>query len=112
MGEFFNTITRQSRAILTAAADLLGSTSVNLAGQGFPEGYYNAATNPGARLMTVGGICEDAISGVLSGLSSYGHHIGVGLPMCLPCTLGHIASRLHAIGTRLASSLQKDLIDP
>jgi transketolase len=93
-------------AILTAAADLLGSTSVNLAGQGFPEGYYNAATNPGARLMTVGGICEDAISGVLSGLSSYGHHIGVGSSYgAFIAPLGHITMRLHAIGNQARQQL-------
>jgi transketolase len=93
-------------AIFAAAADLLGSTSVNLAGQGFPEGYYNAATNPGARLIAVGGICEDAISGVLSGLSSYGHHIGVGSSYgAFIAPLGHITMRLHAIGNQARQQL-------
>ena len=95
-------------AIITAAADLLGSTSVNMAGQGFPDGYYNAATNPGARLIAIGGICEDAISGVLSGLSSYGHHIGVGSSYgAFIAPLGHIASRLHAIGNQARQQLAK-----
>ena len=79
-------------AILTAAADLLGSTSVNTAAQGFPEGYYNASTNPGARLLSIGGICEDAISGVLSGISAFGNHIGVGSSYsAFIAPLGHIS---------------------
>ena len=65
-------------AILAAAADLLGSTSVKTAAMGFPDGYYNSSSNPGARLLSVGGICEDAMSGLLAGLSTYGQHIGAG----------------------------------
>ena len=46
---------RASGALLVAAADLLGSTSVNTVAEGFPEGFWNAATNPGARLLACGG---------------------------------------------------------
>jgi len=64
LGRVLNYYNRVSNgALLAAAADLLGSTSVSTVGQGFPEGYYNAATNPGARLLSIGGICEDAMSG-------------------------------------------------
>ncbi len=88
-------------AILAAAADLLGSTSVNVIGAGFGDGYWNAVRNPGARLLAVGGICEDGITGVLSGLSTFGHHIGVGSSYgAFIAALGHIASRLHAIGAQ------------
>lgn len=88
-------------AVLTAAADLLGSTSVNTAAQGFPEGYFNAETNPGARLLSLGGICEDAIAGILSGLSAYGRHMGVGSSYsAFIAPLGHIAARLHSIGNQ------------
>lgn len=88
-------------AVLAAAADLLGSTSVNTVAQGFPEGFYNAATNPGARLLSIGGICEDAMAGILSGLSTYGCHLGVGSSYgAFIAPLGHIASRLHAIGNQ------------
>jgi transketolase len=88
-------------AIFSAAADLLGSTSVNTIGQGFPEGYYNAATNPEARLLSIGGICEDAISGILTGISAYGHHIGAGSSYgAFMAPLGHISARLHAIGNQ------------
>ena len=40
--------------------------------QGWPDGFYNADTNPDARLLSVGGICEDAMSGILAGISTYG----------------------------------------
>ncbi len=97
-----------SGAVLAGAADLLGSTSVNTIGKGFPEGYYNAATNPNARLLSVGGICEDAMSAILSGLSNFGHHIGVGSSYgAFIAPLGHIASRLHAIGNQARQMLAK-----
>jgi transketolase len=88
-------------AIFSAAADLLGSTSLITAGQEFPEGYFNASTNPGARLLSIGGICEDAISGILSGISAYGHHIGAGSSYgAFMAPLGHISARLHGIGNQ------------
>ena len=88
-------------ALLTASADLLGSTSVNLIASDFPAGFWNAATNPEARLLSTGGICEDAMAGVLSGLSAYGHNIGVGSSYgAFMAPLGHIAARLHAIGAQ------------
>ena len=88
-------------ALLTASADLLGSTSVSMIAADFAPGYWNAATNPDARLLSIGGICEDAISGVLSGISSYGQAIGVGSSYgAFMAPLGHIAARLHAIGAQ------------
>ncbi|HYM60992.1 MAG TPA: hypothetical protein VEZ11_08875 [Thermoanaerobaculia bacterium] len=84
-----------------AAADLLGSTSINEAGKEFAPGYYHAAKNPDSRLLSVGGICEDAMSAVLAGASSGGWHIGVGASYgAFLAPLGHIASRLHAIGNQ------------
>lgn len=88
-------------ALMIAAADLLGSTSVAAGGKGFAEGFWNARSNPDARLVAIGGICEDAITAVMSGLSTYGHHIGVGSSYgAFIAPLGHIASRLHAIGSQ------------
>jgi transketolase len=88
-------------AVFVAAADLLGSTSVNKIADGFPPGYWNAATNPESRTLSIGGICEDGISGICSGLSSYGRHIGVGASYAaFIAPLGHIAARLHAIGNQ------------
>jgi len=100
-------------AFLTAAADLLGSTSVSGIAGGFPVGLWNAETNPGARLLSIGGICEDAISGVLSGISTFGHHIGVGASYgAFLAPLGHIAARLHAIGAQARASVSGDPYDP
>jgi transketolase len=88
-------------AFLVAAADLLASTSVDAVGQSFGEGYYNASTNPSSRLLSLGGICEDAISGILAGLSSFGNHVGVASSYgAFMAPLGHIAARLHAIGNQ------------
>ena len=65
------------------------------------EGFWNAATNPAARTLSIGGICEDAMAGILSGLSSFGHHVGVGSSYgAFLAPLGHIAARLHAIGSQ------------
>jgi transketolase len=102
LGRALNYLNKVSNgAILAAAADLLGSTSTNAIANGFPEGFYNAKTNSNARLLSIGGICEDAISGVLSGLSTYGRHIGVGSSYgAFMAPLGHIAARLHAIGAQ------------
>ncbi len=100
-------------AFFTAAADLLGSTSVNVIGQGFDEGYWNAVSNPGSRILSIGGICEDAISGILSGLSTFGHHIGVGSSYgAFIAPLGHIAARLHAIGAQARRELTGDPYNP
>lgn len=93
-------------ALLAAAADLLGSTSVSSTAAGFDEGFWNASSNPGARLLSIGGICEDAISGVLAGLSSYGCHMGVGSSYgAFLAPLGHISARLHSIGNQARAAV-------
>jgi transketolase len=90
---------RSGGALLVAAADLLGSTSIGTAAADFPSGYWNAHTNPDSRLLSLGGICEDGMAGILSGVSSFGHHIGVGSSYgAFIAPLGHIAARLHGIG--------------
>ncbi len=92
-------------AIFAAAADLLGSTSVIAAGSGFPEGYWNAVKNPSSRLMSIGGICEDAMAGILSGVSTFGRHVGVGSSYgAFMAPLSHISARLHAIGAQARSA--------
>jgi transketolase len=91
-------------ALLVSAADLLGSTSLSAVATGFGEGYWNASGNPAARTLAVGGICEDAMAGILSGLSSFGHHVGVGASYgAFLAPLGHVAARLHAIGAQARS---------
>ena len=93
-------------AIMVAAADLLGSTSVNTVSKDFPAGYFNAKTNPGARTLSIGGICEDAMAGIFSGIATFGRHIGVGSSYgAFIAPLSHIASRLHAIGNQARQAL-------
>jgi transketolase len=88
-------------AIAVASADLLASTSVNKVADGFPPGFYNRRGNPGARQLSVGGICEDAMTAMLAGISTYGGHVGVGSSYgAFIAPLGHIAARLHAIGNQ------------
>lgn len=88
-------------AFLIAAADLLGSTSVNEAGKEFRAGFFDCGEGRDSRTLSIGGICEDAMSGVLAGISSGGHHIGVGASYgAFLAPLGHIAARLHAIGNQ------------
>lgn len=86
-------------AVMVASADLYNSTSVNLAARGFGEGFFNAASNPGARLVSAGGICEDGMGALMSGLSSFGSHIGVTSSYAaFIAPLEHVAARMHAIG--------------
>lgn len=86
-------------AFIGAAADLLGSTSVDKLNADFPGGFYNAVGNPKARLIAVGGICEDSMGAFMSGLSSFGYNIGVGSSYAaFIAALQHIAARLHCIG--------------
>jgi transketolase len=100
-------------ALLTASADLYGSTSVSAVAADFPKGFYNAVTAPDARLLSVGGICEDAISGVLSGISTFGHALGVGSSYgAFMAPLGHIAARLHCIGAQARQAVTGAPYDP
>ena len=88
-------------AFFISAADLLGSTSINEAGKEFAGGFHHTATNADSRTLSTGGICEDAISGVLSGISSFGKHIGAGASYAaFIAPLSHISARLHAIGNQ------------
>ncbi|MGZ5024012.1 MAG: hypothetical protein ACXWBS_04025, partial [Chthoniobacterales bacterium] len=96
---FYNRAT--NGAFVVAAADLLGSTSINKAADTFPAGFYNRQTNPASRQLAIGGICEDAMMSMLSGISAFGLHIGAGSSYgAFSAPLGHIASRLHAIGNQ------------
>ncbi|MGE5749984.1 MAG: hypothetical protein ACM31F_08480, partial [Gemmatimonas sp.] len=100
--------TKSGGAFFISAADLLGSTSLNEAASGFPTGYFNARTNPGSRTLSIGGICEDAMTAVLSGISTFGHHIGVGASYAaFIAPLGHIAARLHAIGNQARQAIDQ-----
>jgi transketolase len=90
---------RTAGAFYAAAADLLGSTSVSAIGEGFPQGFYHAKRNPDSRLIALGGICEDNMGAFMSGLSSFGEHIGVSSSYgAFIAALEHIPARLHGIG--------------
>lgn len=94
-------------ALIVASADLMGSTSINKAGDGFPAGFYNRGTNPLARQLATGGICEDAMTAMLAGISTYGSHLGAGSSYgAFSAPLGHIAARLHAIGNQARIALE------
>jgi len=109
--QYYNKIS--DGAIFVASADLVGSTSLNVVAAGFSEGYYNSATNPKARTLSVGGICEDAMSGILSGLSTFGRHIGAGSSYgAFLAPLSHIAGRLHAIGNQARQAIAKEPYKP
>jgi transketolase len=104
---------RSGGALLTAAADLLGSTSVNVIGESFPPGFFNARGNPGSRTLSLGGICEDGAAGILSGISTAGHHIGVvSSYAAFLAPLAHVGMRLHAIGNQARHAVFGDACTP
>lgn len=114
LGKVLDYLNRASGgSILVSAADLLGSTSINEGAKGFASGFYNATKNPASRTLSIGGICEDGMSGILSGVSSYGHHIGIGSSYgAFLAPLGHIAARLHAIGNQARHAISPDPYKP
>lgn len=86
-------------AFIGAAADLLDSTSISNLAKDFPPGFYNAVSNPDARLIACGGICEDCMGAFMSGIGAYGTNIGAGSSYgAFIAALQHIAARLHGIG--------------
>lgn len=86
-------------AFFVAAADLLNSTSIADAAKEFDSQFFNTRSAPDSRMLSTGGICEDAMSAVLSGISSFGKHIGAGASYgAFLAPLGHMAARLYAIG--------------
>ncbi len=90
---------RTSGALIGAAADLYGSTSIVKLGQGFDKGLFNARSNPHSRLIAVGGICEDSMGAFMSALSVDGRHIGVGSSYgAFIAAMQHVSLRLHGIG--------------
>lgn len=94
-------------AILIAAADLLDSTAVSGAAKGFPDGYFHVDANPGARSLSVGGICEDGLSCVLTGVSALGMHVGAGASYgAFIAPLGHIPARVHAIANQMRREVE------
>ena len=107
LGNAIGDLNRRTKgAFFAAAADLTGSTSISNIGKGFPEGWFNVAKNPDARLVPLGGICEDSMGAFMSGLSSFGEHIGVSSSYgAFLAALEHIAARLHGIGQQAREAI-------
>ena len=94
-------------AILLGAADLLGSTAISGGSKAFDPGFWHYGTNPGSRTLTLGGICEDGLSCVLSGVSGFGHHVGAGASYgAFISPLGHIPARVHAISQQMKQDVE------
>jgi len=86
-------------AVLAAAADLYGSTNISSISTGFGSGFWHPADNPGSRLFSAGGITEDAMGGICSGIASMGYEIGVGSSYgAFIAPLNTICSKTHGIG--------------
>ncbi len=100
LGRCLGHICRRTRGgVMGAAADLLDSTSVSELAAGMGSGFFRLDGNPDARLVSAGGICEDAMGAMMAGLSSFGMHLGVSASYAaFIAPLEHIAARCHAIG--------------
>ncbi|MEX2466577.1 MAG: hypothetical protein WD995_06680 [Gemmatimonadota bacterium] len=93
---------RSGGAILLGAADLLDSTAISGGSKAFDAGYWHHHTNPGSRTLSMGGICEDGLSCMLSGVSGFGKHVGAGASYgAFISPLGHIPARVHAISQQM-----------
>ena len=114
LGRVLGHLNRKSGgALMVGSADLLASTSIKDAASGFPDGFFHTKSNPNARAVAFGGICEDAMTAILSGLSTFGGHIGAGSSYgAFIAPLGHIASRLHAIGAQARHEASGDPYRP
>lgn len=108
LGQALNHLNHQSGgAFLGAAADLYGSTSLNVINKGFPEGFYDSVNNPLSRMISLGGICEDAMGAVMTGVATYGTHIGVAASYAaFIAAFEHVATRVHCIGQQLKQELE------
>jgi transketolase len=86
-------------AVLAAAADLYGSTNISDIGSGFGSGFWHPTDNPDSRLFSAGGIAEDAMGGICSGIASMGYEIGVGASYgAFIAPLNTISAKTHGIG--------------
>ncbi len=114
LGDALNHLNRHCRgAILATAADLCGSTSIANVNKGYPSGFYNAVDNPGSRLIACGGICEDAMGALMTGVSAYGRHAGAASSYgAFIAPLQHVAARLHAIGQQNRMELTGEPYNP
>ncbi|MBO4707811.1 MAG: hypothetical protein J5594_04580 [Elusimicrobiaceae bacterium] len=84
--------------LIVATADLSGSTGAGKIAYD-SKGFYNKLNNPDSRLISSGGITEDGLSAVMSGVSAYGKQLGVAASYgAFTSAMMHTQARLHAIG--------------
>jgi transketolase len=108
---YFNKIS--NGAILLGAADLLNSTAISGGSKAFPAGFFDYEKNPGSRTLTMGGICEDGLACILSGVSGFGRHCGAGASYgAFLSPLGHIPARVHAISQQMKQDVEKSRYAP
>ena len=89
-------------AVFAAAADLYGSTNISNIGAGFAGGFWHPTRNPESRLFSAGGIAEDAMGGICSGISSMGYQMGVGSSYgAFIAPLNTICAKTHGIGQQM-----------
>lgn len=114
LGDSFSYLNKLTNgAFIGSAADLFGSTNLSNLAKGVSEGYFNSQTNADARLIKLGGICEDAIGGIMAGVSTFGNHIGVSSSYgAFVVPLQHITARLHAIGQEARKEMSGDDYNP
>jgi len=114
LGRIFGYLNEQSGgAILLGAADLLDSTAISGGSKAFPPGFFHYHDNPGSRTLTMGGICEDGLACILSGISGFGKHCGAGASYgAFLSPLGHIPARVHAISQQMKQDVQKSRYSP
>ncbi len=94
-------------AFIGGAADLYGSTSLATVNKDFPEGFFNSQDNPESRIISIGGICEDAMGAVMTGIAAYGNHIGVAASYAaFIAAFEHVACRVHCIGQQLKQDFE------
>ncbi len=103
LGSVLNYLNKQTNGtLLVGSADLYGSTGAGAVAKGFATGSFNAVTNPLSRQISAGGICEDGMAAVCSGISAFGKHVGVASSYGAFVAFEHVAARLHAIGVQAA----------
>lgn len=103
LGQVLNYLNKATGGtLLVGSADLYGSTGAGAVANGFADGYFNARSNPLARRISAGGICEDGLAAVCSGISAFGHQVGVYSSYGAFVAFAHVAARLHAIGVQAA----------
>lgn len=87
-----------SGTLIVGTADLAGSTGAGKIAYD-SNGFYNKQNNQNSRLISSGGITEDGLSAVMSGVSAYGKQIGVAASYgAFTSAMMHTQARLHAIG--------------